>query len=264
MSLSNFLENELLDHVMGCGSRDYAPPANIHVGFSTVVPADDGSGLTEPSGGAYARKSTGASDWNIASNNQVTNANEIAFPKATASWGTIRAVCFWDAASGGNLLAYAAIEATEIREGDEPVYEAGQLAVSCTAFSNYLNNELLDHLFGCGSRNWSAPANLYMALSSADPGPSGSGLAEPSGGNYARVSTSAATWAVSANGIVANGAEIAFNAASSPWGTMTHLALLSAASGGNLVAYGPLTTSRVVSLNDVVRFSVGQASVWID
>jgi hypothetical protein len=53
------------------------------------------------------------------------------------------------------------------------------------SFSNYLENELLDHVFGAAA--YSAPATLYVGLSTADPTDDDSGLAEPSGNGYARV-----------------------------------------------------------------------------
>jgi len=53
-SLSNYSENELLDHLLGTG--EYTPPATVYLGYSTADPTDDGSGLAEPSSGNYSRK----------------------------------------------------------------------------------------------------------------------------------------------------------------------------------------------------------------
>ena len=66
MSLSDFLELELLDHVFGAGNRDYTSPANIFVALSSTDPGEDGAGITEPSTGGYARQSTDDTDWSIA------------------------------------------------------------------------------------------------------------------------------------------------------------------------------------------------------
>ena len=52
-SFGDFLENELLDHVFGAAA--YAAPATLHMALSTADPLDDGTGLVEPTGGAYAR-----------------------------------------------------------------------------------------------------------------------------------------------------------------------------------------------------------------
>lgn len=52
-SLSDYSENELLDHL--CNAA-YTPPATVYLGFSTADPTDDASGIAEPAGGNYGRK----------------------------------------------------------------------------------------------------------------------------------------------------------------------------------------------------------------
>ena len=47
-SLSNYVEDEVLDHVLKTG--DWAQPANLYVALSTADPTDDASGIAEPSG----------------------------------------------------------------------------------------------------------------------------------------------------------------------------------------------------------------------
>lgn len=261
---SDYLENELLDHVMGCGTRNYTSPTNIFVGFSTTTPADDASGITEPTGGAYARVSTDQTDWNIAAANAVTNAAAITFVQATASWGDVVAVLLYDAVSGGNFLGFASIDATEVRSGDQPVFEIGELSISLTAFSNYLNLELLDHVFGCGTRDFAPAADIYVGMSAANPGGDGSGLAEPSGGSYARVQSDESDWAASSGGIVVNSGALTFPQAGAAWGTMTYLAAFDASTAGNMLIYGALSSSRVVALGDIVAYAVGQVSVFLD
>ncbi|UCG56834.1 MAG: hypothetical protein JSU70_18450 [Phycisphaerales bacterium] len=125
---SNFWENEILDHLFGKGS--YTPPA-IHAGLSTADPGDDGSGLSEPSGNGYARVQTSSSDWNAASGGQLDNANDITFPEATGSWGTITHFALFDAASGANMLAHGSLsESKAIGSGDTAKFAAGDLDVS--------------------------------------------------------------------------------------------------------------------------------------
>lgn len=102
-SKSDFLELELLDHVLG--NAAYAAPANIHVGLFTVAPTDAGGG-TEVTGGSYARVSVtnNAVNFPAASGGLKQNGTAITFPQATADWGTIVAFGLFDAASAGNLL----------------------------------------------------------------------------------------------------------------------------------------------------------------
>lgn len=54
------------------------------------------------------------------------------------------------------------------------------------SFSDYLEDELLDHLFG--KSTFTSPT-VYVALSTADPTDSGGSIAEPVGNGYVRKST---------------------------------------------------------------------------
>lgn len=130
------------------------------------------------------------------------------------------------------------------------------------SFGNFWEDEILDHVFGKGS--YTAPANIFVALSTADPDEDASGVAEPSGNNYARVSTAAADWNASSGGVIDNANLIAFPTASGDWGTVTHFALYDAASGGNMLAYGLLGSAPAVALNNTPRFSAGELEVALD
>ena len=101
------------------------------MGLSTADPGDDGSGLAEPSGGAYARVATAASDWNTASGGSLDNASAIEFSEATASWGTITHFALFDAATAGNMLAHGSLTASKtISSGDTASFAAGALDVT--------------------------------------------------------------------------------------------------------------------------------------
>jgi hypothetical protein len=92
------------------------------------------------------------------------------------------------------------------------------------SFANYLEKRLLDHLF-CKD-TYDSPT-VYVALSTAEPGESGSGMAEPYAQNgYNRVVTSEDNWNDAADGSIDNATEISFPQATSNWGTATHFALL--------------------------------------
>jgi len=130
-SFSNFWENEILDHIFGKGT--YTPPSNIYVALSTTDPTDSGSGISEPSGGSYARKSTAPADWDAAVSGTVDNANAITFVEATGSWGAITHFALYDALTGGNMLAHGALTTSKIiDDGDVASFAAGDLDVSLT------------------------------------------------------------------------------------------------------------------------------------
>jgi hypothetical protein len=106
-SKSDFLELELLDHVLG--NAAYTAPATIHVGLFTVAPTDTGGG-TECSAGNYARKAVtnNATNFPAASSGLKQNGVPIDFVQANADWAPVitPVVAFglFDAATSGNLL----------------------------------------------------------------------------------------------------------------------------------------------------------------
>ncbi|MHA1215906.1 MAG: phage tail fiber protein [Candidatus Thorarchaeota archaeon] len=223
---SDYLENELIDHLVGNGS--WSPPASYYIALSKADPTDDGSGLDEPTGD-YARKSTAPGDWNTASSRSITNANDIVFAEATSDWAPvgdeITHFAIMDASTGGNMLFYGEFTASRtITTGDTFVIPSGSLEISVDSggWSDYLSNELLDHVFG--KSTFTPPSNLYVALSLADPTDDGSGLEYPVGDSYSHVSTSSADWDTASGGITYNANDITFTTATGNWGTITHAA----------------------------------------
>ena len=148
MSLSNYLELELLDHVIGQGSRDYTPPT-IYIALGTG--ADD-TGLTgEPSANAYAR--VAHASWTAAASRTLSNSGTVSFPQATGSWGTLTHYAIFDAASAGNMLAWGSLAASKsVVDGNTPSIADGEIDVTFNAngFSTHLANELLDNLPAAG------------------------------------------------------------------------------------------------------------------
>ena len=129
-SKSDYLENELLDHVLGGG--DYSRPATVYVALYTVAPTDTGGG-TEVSGGSYARVAVtnNATNWPAASGGAKANGTVITFPKATAAWGTCVAFAILDAATAGNFLYWADLTETKaINNGDTAQFAVGELDVT--------------------------------------------------------------------------------------------------------------------------------------
>jgi len=128
MSFSDYLENKMLDHILNDGA--YSAPANIFIGLYTATPNDAGGG-TEVSGGAYARQSTGASDWDPAAGGSKANSSVVTFPDATADWGVVTHFGIFDAVSGGNLMGYGSLTSSrDVKDGDIIKFTAGNLTVS--------------------------------------------------------------------------------------------------------------------------------------
>lgn len=113
---TDYLENEVLDHVLGKGTRDFTSPANLYIGlFTAVADAETGS-VTEVSGGSYART---AVTFNTASGGNATNNGDVDFPTATADWGTVTHIGIYDASTSGNLMLVGSLSASKsVTSGD--------------------------------------------------------------------------------------------------------------------------------------------------
>jgi uncharacterized membrane protein len=136
MSLSNYTCQALLNSLFGKTSNfgALASAPTIYVGLSSTAPNEDGSNITEPSGGSYARVSTAASDWNAATNadpSVLDNANPISFTQATADWlsgSNLTHFVLFDDPTGGNFLGGGALNtAKAVTNGDTAEFAAGDL-----------------------------------------------------------------------------------------------------------------------------------------
>ena len=126
------------------------------------------------------------------------------------------------------------------------------------SFSNFLENEVLDHLFTAGA--YARPAT-YVALYTAAPTAAGGGT-EVSGGSSARVQVTA--WDTASGGATANTGAITFPTASASWGTVVAFGILDAASAGNLLAWGDLTAPKAVGSGDTIEFAAGALDITLD
>ncbi len=153
------------------------------------------------------------------------------------------------------------------------------------ALSDFVENKLIDFLFrgqalgitGASAAAGTGPTNLYVALLTAAPSDTGGGT-EVSGGSYARVTvaSSLANWAgtqsagstttsTGTGGTTSNNNAITFPAPTANWGTVTHVGIYDASSGGNLVAQAALTTSKTVNNGDAApSFAAGALTFQID
>jgi len=127
-----------------------------------------------------------------------------------------------------------------------------------SAMSDYLENEILDHILATGS--YTAPAAVYVGLSTASFADDNSGT-ELSGSGYARV---AATFGAAASGTASNSAAIEFPAATGSWGTVSHFGIFDASTAGNLLIHGAFTASKTIASGDILKISAGDLDVSAD
>tara|TARA_R110002167_G_scaffold30764_7_gene101635 strand:+ start:872 stop:1258 length:387 start_codon:yes stop_codon:yes gene_type:complete len=125
-ALSNFAENEMLDHMLGTGA--YTAPSNVFLSLWTSDPTDAGSG-TELSGSGYVRKDI---NFGASSSGVATSSGVVTFDTASGSWGTVTHIGIHDAVSSGNLLFHGALTASKaIGSGD--VMQIANGAITITA-----------------------------------------------------------------------------------------------------------------------------------
>lgn len=146
---SNYLENEVLDHVLGEGARDYTPSTTLHLALfsgtaSDVLAALEAGtnaltagnwGYYEINTGAYART---AVNFAAASGGSAATSADVTFPAATADYNntalsgaTVTCIAVVDAATSGNVLFYGQLDnSKEILNGDTFQVSTGNLTIS--------------------------------------------------------------------------------------------------------------------------------------
>lgn len=134
-----------------------------------------------------------------------------------------------------------------------------------TGFTNYLGIEIVEHVIGRAAI-YSVPSSTFLGLfSSTAPTDAGAGageLADPGDADYARVEVDPTDWAAtSATGSVTNTNAIDFPTAGGDWSQAQYAGLFDASTGGNLLAWGALTTNKTVLSGDIARFRAGNLTL---
>lgn len=125
--------------------------------------------------------------------------------------------------------------------------------------SDYLENAILDHVYGGVA--YTPAATVYIALATAA---SDGSLTELAGNGYARVAVTndLTSWPAAVGGVKANGVTISFpTAAPGDWATATHFGILDAAVAGNLLGWGELDTPRTVTAGKALAFLPGTLQI---
>jgi hypothetical protein len=132
-SLSDLGEALVADLLFGTIATDWTRPAamnTLKIKLWTTLPAEDGTGGTEVSGGSYAAQSITNSDANFSrTGSVVSNVGAITFTTATAGWGTVVGITIED--NSDNIIAIKSLTANKLIEtGDTFQIAAGALTVT--------------------------------------------------------------------------------------------------------------------------------------
>ena len=135
------------------------------------------------------------------------------------------------------------------------------------SFGDYAENKVLDHIVG--KTSFTMPT-AYIGLKTADPTDDNSAGTEPTipTGGYARVVTAGADWDAAAAGATANAAALTFVTSTAAWSTgatnLTHFIIMDAATAGNLLAHGALSTARAVNaIGIALEFAIGDLDITL-
>ncbi len=128
-----------------------------------------------------------------------------------------------------------------------------------SALSDFSEKLLLDWLMTSGSAT--RPTAWYVALYTAAPSDSGGGT-EVSGNGYIRKAV-AFDAASTPGGTTSNTGAVSFTASGGSWGTITHIGIFTAETGGNLLWHGGLTASKTVGDGDTIEFAIGNIDLTV-
>ncbi len=133
MPFNDYLRNSVLNN--NFGQTAYTAPGTLYLGLSTTPIGDDGTGATEPTGGAYTRLviTNNKTSWSTATgaDNRIENLTELTFPEATGTWGNITHFFISDAATGGNSLVSGTLTAAKtIGNGDIARFAPGNIVIA--------------------------------------------------------------------------------------------------------------------------------------
>lgn len=243
MQLSDYAENKVIDRFLR--NQAHTPAALIYLALYSTATTDAGGG-TEASGGSYARKvvTLGAPAVGAASNTVA-----ISFPNMPAGTWTHAAITDNSAPGGGNFLFHGALTTTKTTVAGQTLEVAiGELDVGFTSGSNatdFFRGKIIDHLLR--NQAYTPAVDLKMGLYTTATNRTG-------GGTESTATRQTSTLVAPAGGVTSNSAVIDFVMGAQ---TVTHMAILDAASGGNMLLQSALGASITAASGDTVRFAIG-------
>ena len=135
-----------------------------------------------------------------------------------------------------------------------------------SAASNYLENKVLDHVLKVAA--YTQPSTLYLGLFNNISTNAAANLeagtltdeTSTSGTGYARKTVA---FAAASSGTSASSATVTFDTAIATWGTITHIAVMDAITGGNVLFYGAVTTAKTIDIGDTFQVTSGNLTITL-
>ena len=127
-------------------------------------------------------------------------------------------------------------------------------------FSDYMENKVIEVMRATNFVAAAAYVALFKSPVTDAELEAGTLTNEVSGGAYAR---QLAGLSIPSNGVSSNASDIVFPTATADWGTITHCALMDAATAGNVYMYSALDVSKVVANGDTFKINAGDLSATV-
>jgi hypothetical protein len=127
------------------------------------------------------------------------------------------------------------------------------------SFTDYTEDLVLNYLFTTNAVT--RPTAWYVGLFTGAPSDTGGGT-EVSGNGYARKVTGTITVSGTATTAV-NSSAIEFSVATGTWGTISHAAIFDAETGGNMLAWAPLTVAKAIDEGDIFRIPASDLTITL-
>lgn len=136
-----------------------------------------------------------------------------------------------------------------------------------SAASDYLEERLLNHVLT--NTAYTAPSTLYLGLFTNTSGNAATNLeagtltdeVSTSATGYGRKTVTFGSATVGATTVSATDATVTFDAATANWNTITHVAVLDAATAGNVLFWGAVTTAKAIETGDTFQVTSGNLTI---
>ena len=138
---------------------------------------------------------------------------------------------------------------------------------TANAATNYLERRILDFIFKNNALSFSSPGDsIYVGLATAVSAAETGSVTEATFTNYARQQVTVANWTtIGADSTdtqtATNAAAIDFPASGGTSNTITHVFVVDASSGGNILFVGALDASKVIATGDIFRINAGNLTI---
>ena len=255
MYATNYFEHAILNLMRGTAIEG----KTMYLALFQSDPSDTGTAGTEANysgtSGNYARReitfrapyaqSSGSSNYVL------ENSAVITFPEASASGNTITHVAVMDAATGGNMWLYGALDQSlVVQAGVTPTFQAAALQwIWSGNISTYYKQQIMNTLRGTSCSNFTPYIGLFDASGN-----------EFNGTSYARFQVAMSEPAQNTGTGVAysqNTAEVTSPVAGSDWGAVQTVKMFNASTGGQEFCSVTLSSTYNITTGSLFGFHAG-------